>query len=358
VPRADSGGSGDAQERAQSRGVVRIFSNAPWFEGRLLAGRPVRAVRPSGDGFWDVLRDYRQVRHFDLAVFNISSRALFWFCVLRKLDRAARVKVVSVDLIVGRPRSLAQRLRVSVARWALGAVERFLLYFRDIHALCQVYGIEAQRVRYIPFKVNDWESVTRAVVTDDQYILACGRSKRDYATFCRAVEALPYRATILAPIGDAREHGTNFDFMRVPPNVTVVSDDGSPGSWLDWLRRCTLLVLPVLPDTLAPSGIGTYLMAMALGKCVIITDSPATRGLLTGEMAVLVPPADPQALRDAIRRVMEDQALRASVAAAGRAYARSLGDERRLADDIVMNVGELLSAGDAGAAAHSRVGRG
>jgi glycosyltransferase involved in cell wall biosynthesis len=98
-------------------------------------------------------------------------------------------------------------------------------------------------------------------------------------------------------------------------------------------------VLPISPDALAPAGISTYLVAMALGKCVIVSESPATRGILEdGEQAVVVPPSDPAAMRAAIVRVCEDADYRARVARVGREYALSLGDEERLAQDIVHEV--------------------
>ena len=46
----------------------------------------------------------------------------------------------------------------------------------------------------------------------------------------------------------------------------------------------------------SPSGVGTFLLAMALGKCVIMTESPATRGVLEHEhTAILVPMNDADA---------------------------------------------------------------
>jgi glycosyltransferase involved in cell wall biosynthesis len=108
------------------------------------------------------------------------------------------------------------------------------------------------------------------------------------------------------------------------------------------MSKARFVILPVLSDVLKPSGISTYLQAMALGKCVVMSDSPATDGLIDGGEAVLVRPGDPVALRNAISRVANDDQYRARVAAAGRAYAWSLGGEERLADDIAECVGALV----------------
>lgn len=62
--------------------------------------------------------------------------------------------------------------------------------------------------------------------------------------------------------------------------------------------------------------------AMASGLPVIATDAPGIRGVVTDRMeGLLVPPSSPQALADAMKLVVEDSALRASLASGARAAA-------------------------------------
>jgi glycosyltransferase involved in cell wall biosynthesis len=59
--------------------------------------------------------------------------------------------------------------------------------------------------------------------------------------------------------------------------------------------------------------------AMASGTPVIATTAGAfTETIVDGESGILVPPADPRALADAIERVLGDEALRGRLAEAGR----------------------------------------
>jgi glycosyltransferase involved in cell wall biosynthesis len=59
--------------------------------------------------------------------------------------------------------------------------------------------------------------------------------------------------------------------------------------------------------------------ALATARPVITADTPGARELLTHELdALLVPPGDPQALAEAVRRLREDEALAARLADAGR----------------------------------------
>jgi glycosyltransferase involved in cell wall biosynthesis len=324
---------------------VRVLSNADWFQGRTIGGRPVVVRQLVETGWTAPLRNLVASWRSDVAVINIATRQLMVLTVARALLPFGRCRLVLVDAILNRPHTLRQRLRLLLMRRLLHEVDLFILYFRDTEALQRVFAIPRAKIRYVPFKVNDFANVVKAPVSDAGYILACGRSKRDYATFARAIADLPYSATILMPKAEeARVHGTDSDLAGFPPNVTVAHDDGSSRSWIEWISRASFVVLPIVPDTLAPSGIGTYLVSMALGKCVVITESPATRGLLDSDTAVLVPPADALALRAAVVRVAEDRAFRESVAEAGREYARRLGDESRLAGDIVHEV-ELLLTG-------------
>ncbi len=77
--------------------------------------------------------------------------------------------------------------------------------------------------------------------------------------------------------------------------------------------------------------------ALACGTPVVTADTPAARELLRdGESALLVPPGDPEALADAIRRVTPE--LGASGLAAYRAHASEdvLGARWREPDRIVV----------------------
>ena len=90
-------------------------------------------------------------------------------------------------------------------------------------------------------------------------------------------------------------------------------------------------------------GIITYLVAMALGKYVIITDGPGSRGILeNGEHCLIVPPRDPAMLRTAILQINGDVALRRDLARAGYNYAMACGDSARLYLDFMRCIRSLV----------------
>ncbi|HYH78961.1 MAG TPA: glycosyltransferase family 4 protein [Longimicrobium sp.] len=75
--------------------------------------------------------------------------------------------------------------------------------------------------------------------------------------------------------------------------------------------------------------------AMACGRAVIATAAGGAAEIVDdGVDALAVPPDDPEALAAAIRRLVEDAALRARLAAAGRAKAGRRFDRARLAAEV------------------------
>lgn len=313
---------------------IRIVTNTSWFSDQKFRGISVQARRLSTGSLLATLAEAFATSRYDVAVLNCDLRRVYVFCLMRMILPTARCKVVALDPVLSPPSSWSGTLKAFLVRRLLAWVDLFIFYHKDTTQLQRMYGIQAERLRYIPFKINDYDNVLRAAISDEGFILACGRSYRDYGTLCRAVQDLAYDVRILAPVQHAEEHGTAFDFSAVPANVTVITDDGSGRSWIDWIARSKFVVLPILPNALTTAGISACLVAMALGKCLIITDGLVTRGIIDHGEAVVVPASEPMALRAAIVRVWEDSAFRDAIASAGRAYALSLGDVRRLAKDV------------------------
>ena len=321
---------------------LRILSNRGWLDGRVIGGRTAAVTSPVAGSRARRLVRAVAIWRYDLIVADCDLGWLFLVCLARKLLPFVSCRIVSIDAVLTRPAPGQPTVKFRVRRWLLTAVDVFVLYFRDTAELQRVYGIPDTKVRYVPFKPNTRDRLASVPIADEGFFLACGRSNRDFRTLFRAFRDLPYRCRVLAPWNELEQHGTRVEGEERPDNVELVSDDGTADSWNAWIGRAHAIVLPVVPGALSPSGIGTYLVAMALGKCVIITDGPATRGLVDGGQAVLVPPRDPEALRDAVARVATDVGYRAATARAGQEYALALGGEERLRDDVVAVLSDLV----------------
>jgi glycosyltransferase involved in cell wall biosynthesis len=322
---------------------LRILTNKTWIAEYPISGGEVIAepLRPERSTLAERLKVLRLWR-YDGVFLDGEHRWLLGLSAVKKLLPWVHCPILSIDIILSPSNGTRGRIKVLLWRWILKEVDRFVLYFRDTEALQRMFAIPPDKIHYVPFKPNTLEDLHRTRVSDGEFFLSAGRSNRDIQTLFEAFRLLPYPCTVLAPWEDLEEHGTNAKQMEHPPNVSLVSDDGTTASWNDWIARARAVVLPIQPGKLSPSGIGTYLVAMALGKCVIITESAATRRILSDEVAVLVPPSDVGALRAAITRVAEDSPFRTAVAMKGRQYALSLGGEKRLRADLARELSDLL----------------
>lgn len=244
-----------------------------------------------------------------------------------------RKPIVAVDLVLRRPRTLQARIAALVKRLLLARVDHFIHYFKNLDGYSSCYGITAERSSFVAFKPNlRYRYQPPTDLPEGEYVLCLGRSQRDYDTFFDAMEGLSCPGAIPAPdFGALREHDSRFTrpLDRLPSNVRVLEDDGSQQSMIRAIEGAKVVAVPVLRSTLAASGISVYLNAMLLGRPVVISNGPGVSDVLT-DQAVMVPPEDSGALREAIARVWGDDALRARLVESGRKYALSLGGEPEL----------------------------
>jgi glycosyltransferase involved in cell wall biosynthesis len=103
------------------------------------------------------------------------------------------------------------------------------------------------------------------------------------------------------------------------------------------LRRSKIFVLPSHREG-HPKAL---LEAMSCGLACIGSDIPAIRELAADSAVMLFPPGDARALRDCLRRVIEDEALRASLTAAARDAVERRFDLRRLLQEEAALLVEL-----------------
>lgn len=273
----------------------------------------------------------------DDVVVNCSPADLFDLCLAKLLRPIGSGRIVSLDTVLPVPDTgtWQARLKLDVKRTLFRQVDLFIEYFRDTDGYVRHYGIPAERFRYVPFKINRYERVLQTPVRDDGYVFCGGNTRRDFATLIAAMRDLPLPVTIVTMSDDViAGHGSVLDASQLPPHIKVVRHDGSD-SFLDYIAAARFVALPIRRENISASGIGVYLASMALGKCVVISSGPAVNGVVPTGAAVIVPPEDPVALRDAIRRVHDDDDYRAAVAKAGCEYARSLGGEAQLCASVM-----------------------
>jgi glycosyltransferase involved in cell wall biosynthesis len=246
-----------------------------------------------------------------------------------------RCRLTTLDFFIGQPKPWM----LPLIRWSLGRVNRFLVYFKDSSIFEQMLHLPRSKFYYVPFKVNAFELIQATPVRDDGYIFSGGRSRRDFATFFAAVQPLEYPVKLVTSgEEDLTPHGSSMHGLPVPDNVEILRKDSSARFFVDCMAGARLVVIPIVRDSTTQAGIGVYLQAMALRKCLIISSGLGISDVLTDHQAIIVPPGDVEALREAIDKVWRDAALRERYAEAGYRYARPLGAE----DDLRRSVWAAL----------------
>lgn len=328
-----------------SQGSIRIISNLQRLEGiRTDRFRVEHGFVGNEGDFWDGVPLFFQSFRSDVVLLNNDSRRLLGFCLLRYFWPFGRCRLVSVDILLRRPIGWQQRLWARIKRLLLRKVDRFIHYFKDLEGYEKWYGISPAHSVYVPFKVNLPKIPPREeVAAEGEYVVTIGRSHRDLQTFIAAMRQVDYPGLLVYQDASIfRQHGTELDLSQLPSNLRAELHDGRMDTYNDFVRRAKLVVLPIVADCISAAGISNYLLAMAFQRCVIISEVPATRGLLS-DQAIIVPPADPLALARAIRQAWEDNQLRERTADAGRRYAEQMGVETRLLRDIVEICGDLVT---------------
>ena len=276
----------------------------------------------------------------DLLILNTDPQRLMLACALKWLMPFTRFRIASVDLIVRTPKSLRGRIKTSVQKLLFKRVDRFILYFSDLRGCERFYGVGADRAVFVPFKVNARESIRRRMAMakspKGEYVMCAGRTMRDVKTFVEAMRRAACPAILHQQPKDLMAaHGTTTWEGELPANVKLVIDDSNNHEvFLDYVENARLVVIPRYRHDIGPAGIATYLIAMAMNKCVIVSDGPGVGDVLTDEAAI-VPPEDVHELAKQIILLWADDTLRNEIADRGRKYADAVGGEDRLYRDIL-----------------------
>ena len=106
----------------------------------------------------------------------------------------------------------------------------------------------------------------------------------------------------------------------IPDNALLIDERLSAPAYRELFRQARLVVVPLRPMTTA-SGVGTVLEAMAMGKALIVSDSPGIRDYVAhDETALVVPCGDVAGLRAAIKRLLHEPDTQIRLGAAARQF--------------------------------------
>jgi len=208
--------------------------------------------------------------------------------------------------------ALYSGVKQSVARFALGQVDRFIVHARaERSRYAEWLGLPIERFTYVPL-----QRVPIPIVEQEDrqnpFILAMGSAKRDYATLFEAVRDSRHPTIVVAA-----RHA--LDGLDIPPNVEVRSS--VPLDECHRLaQRARINVVPILNDDTA-SGQVTIVEAMRMRRAIVATRCVGSEDYMEdGVSGLLVAPRSVEQLRAAIDRLWDDAPLREKLAAGAAAF--------------------------------------
>jgi glycosyltransferase involved in cell wall biosynthesis len=271
----------------------------------------------------------KEIPNADLFLINSDPKVVLELSALSFVRRMP--PIVALDPTLRRPQpTMSGRMKGLVKKFLFKRVSHFIHYFTDLSDYNRYFGIGPDRSSFVPFKPNIRYRYEVEQNPDGAYALCFGRSLRDYDTFLDAMEQVSCPGAITEPnFAHLKAHGGRFTrpLDKLPANVSILPDDGTPESLLRLISGAKLIVLPILKGSPCASGIGTYLNSMYMKKCVIISEGIGSSDVLTSGQALLFPPEDPVALAKVIQMAWDDDELRLRTAETGFRYADSLGGE-------------------------------
>ena len=212
------------------------------------------------------------------------------------------------DLLVRGDESYRRRYRTSYRH-----VDRLVYFSSNQTAIfAEHLGLDGERLRFVPFGIDEARYAPVDTPDDPAYVLAVGRdAARDWATFFEAMRRCGLPARVLCRPSQIRD-------LRVPDNVEVLGYTAEP-TYRALLGGARVSVVATTPRAY-PSGQSVVLESMAMARATVVTDTPALRDYLRpGRTALAVPPGDAEALADAISTAFEDRELRSRLGGEARA---------------------------------------
>lgn len=287
-----------------------ILTNMAFHQSRLWRDSVESICRQgeSPDDLGTLRQAYRLLRRrpaFDAVVTMGPRVSLAYGLLCALLRRPSRQIMTEVFLDPPRPACLLWRLKTALFRWvARRSLGLLTNSSGEVELIARRFRLPESRLRFVPMYTTVENPGLRQ--DNDGSVVSIGRTLRDLDTLVEAARRV--QAPFIAVAG--RRDPMPAD---LPSNLSIRREIPL-GETYDLLARAAIAVAPLLPADRS-TGQVFFFEAMAMGKPVVATRCLGTLDYIRdGENGLLVEPCDPQALAEAIHRVLNDSALAKTLA--------------------------------------------
>lgn len=171
-----------------------------------------------------------------------------------------------------------------------------------------------------------------------EYVVSAGKSGRDYMTLALAMSEIPL------PLHIVCDYAPQVSALPDPRQKIHILTNCHGDDYIRALYHARIVVIPISVDDIS-AGQMVLLHAMALGKPIVITRTATTTDYATdGVDALMVERGDPEAMRGAILRILEDPALATRLGEAAMATYDLRFTTERFVENVLSIVAETLAA--------------
>jgi glycosyltransferase involved in cell wall biosynthesis len=175
-----------------------------------------------------------------------------------------------------------RRQRLTIA--GLRRADLVVMFSRSGIPAALELGVSPEKLTFVPLGTRARRDEP---VPPGDYLLAAGREQRDWATLAEAANGIDTEIRVMGPTP-----------REVSRPLRLMPQRDRRG-FLAALEDARALVVPLRP-TGRSLGQLTVLDAMSVGRATVATHSPGTVDYVSDATGSLVPPQDPEALRDAL----------------------------------------------------------
>jgi glycosyltransferase involved in cell wall biosynthesis len=212
-----------------------------------------------------------------------------------------------LSMLIHNPVSLRRRFPLGTLRLA-SAIDTILCLSPGAAAvIARDYRIDPVRVRVIWSRVDTvYFRPIAGRRPDDRLIVSAGAINRDYDLLAVATEGLGCDVKIASDSAWTHSVTRQPGLAGRPPEHVEIHSWGDYSSLRELYAKSRMVVVP-LRSTRVLSGVTVALEAMAMGRPLIMTDSPLAHGYIEhGVTGLLVPTGDAGALRGAIEKLLDN----------------------------------------------------
>lgn len=319
-----------AQELRRAGVDHRLFGQALSFHykhrlGLILLGWP-RLMLFACRSAWRSLVESKPAP--DVVVLDSHLEVIVFGLARLLLPRRRRPAIVLLGFIyTPRENPVLRLLREAYFRFIFRIADKMICHSSaEMHRYGQTFAAAKAKFRFIPYGMYvageesyALDNPVSGAAAEFSYLLAAGRSGRDYATLIAAVD------NDRIPTHVVCDRKAALEGLAVPAHLKILSrcygDD-----YLEELKNAAIVVIPLAVDNIS-AGQMALIQAMAYRKPIVVTRTSTIQEYVRdGKECLLVERNDSASMANALRRLMSDEGLAKGLAdGARRAYDQRFG---------------------------------